>query len=671
LIYTPQGRLLKHLHKINHKPWELLSYNSYDYLGGLISKKVGGTDISTFTGLQKVDYRYNVRGWLTDINNKRDLADEIDDLFAFHINYNAADSDDYTPDALYNGNICETYWRTVSDNVVRSYGYEYDALNRLRNAVYQKPGSTPCVGNYDEYLEYDKNGNIQLLRRTGNSDTDITTVLIDDLTYHYSASSPNRLLKVTDATNAPEGFADDSDGTNDTSDDYEYDDFGNLTSDQNKQIGSIFYNHLNLPVKVIIGGNDKIAYIYDAVGKKLRKIVTESATVTNIEYLSGFQYKNDKLQFFPTTEGYVSFLDSPEIDPNAAFNYVYNYTDHLGNIRLSYSLDPSENVLKILEENHYYPFGLKHENYSSDVKHYAKEEMQPLGIKPVPPLADAEYQYKFNGKEWQDELGLNVYDYGARNYDPAIGRWMNIDPLAENSRRWTPYNYAYNNPIYFVDPDGMQAVDNDDLILKGEKPAIDKTIETMNSGLGGDYASVDKNGKVSLNASEDQISNMTTEQKGLYDVINQTMDPSETTEISMLDGDNGVVVGDYKNGKIDIGDVNAHGTSVPQETKYSVLGHEVNEQYEYQQGNTKEYSQPGSSHMNSSAKESTMNGGWERGKSSSSFGTPTKNVIPGAPGQGTKTVYGANGTFNISFSKNGKAVISTTKVVNGNVVPRK
>ena len=184
---------------------------------------------------------------------------------------------------------------------------------------------------------------------------------------------------------------------------------------------------------------------------------TQINTTTITDYLNGFQYKNNVLQYFPTTEGYVNFVLDPVIEDKGKYSYVYNYTDHLGNIRLSYALNPVGNALTIVEENHYYPFGLKHANYNSG-KQIFEIELAQLKLKPSPPYFRNGNNYKYNGKELQEELGLNVYDYGARNYMPDIGRWGNIDPLAEISRKWSLYNYCMNNPIFFVDPDGMRTI---------------------------------------------------------------------------------------------------------------------------------------------------------------------------------------------------------------------
>jgi len=174
------------------------------------------------------------------------------------------------------------------------------------------------------------------------------------------------------------------------------------------------------------------------------------------DYANGFIYENNVLQFFNQPEGYFEPSSPPSGELVGA--YVYQYKDHLGNIRLSYKDANGDGVItastEIVEENNYYPFGLKHKGYNANIN-------------------GRHHKYMFGGKEQQDELGLNWYDITARNYDPALGRWMNLDPLAEKMRRHSPYNYAFDNPIFFIDPDGMAPDDCCNSFLTGDKPLID------------------------------------------------------------------------------------------------------------------------------------------------------------------------------------------------------
>jgi len=293
--YTDQDRLLSHTQTINSLPTQLLVKYSYDELGQVISKYVGGTDVTGATGLQKIDYTYNIRGWLKGVNNVNNLTQGTDpqDLFAFKINYNQVDpigkvDVDYSGIPLYNGNISEIKWRSLSDNTIRKYGFTYDDLNRMINAIYLLPQKVnPKVDSYNESLTYDKNGNIITLKRNGNQEAVIPAITIDDLTYDYQTDT-NQLIKVTDnPTNATSGFVD---GAN-LPIEYNYDANGNMQTDVNKGITAIIYNHLNLPLKINFGASNFIQYYYDASGTKVSKIVTQGTTVTTTDYLGGFQYK--------------------------------------------------------------------------------------------------------------------------------------------------------------------------------------------------------------------------------------------------------------------------------------------------------------------------------------------------------------------------------------------
>ena len=135
------------------------------------------------------------------------------------------------------------------------------------------------------------------------------------------------------------------------------------------------------------------------------------------------------------TEGYV------ERKADGTFQYNYTLKDHLGNTRVTFAdingnglIDPNTEINQI---NHYAPFGMNLEGNWNGAS------------------VDAKNKYQYNEKELITDFGLNWNDYGARSYDAERLQWTTIDPLADTYKRWSPYNYCKDNPIKFIDPDGM------------------------------------------------------------------------------------------------------------------------------------------------------------------------------------------------------------------------
>lgn len=367
--YDHAGRLLSVNHSVNGATPVTLIKNEYNELGQLIDKSLHSTDQTNFK--QSIDYRYNIRGWLTSINNstltpETGVNDDTNDLFGMNLAYNddLGTGNTNTNPALdlrqYNGNISAIKWNnnlakgTIKD---RAYNFKYDALNRLQSATHKEDIAnfwTASSAYHEDNLSYDINGNIKTLSRKGAGGASM-----DQLTYNYGEGDKrsNQLLYVGDGADASKGFID----GNKWNDDYSYDANGNMVIDKNKTIitstgtAGITYNYLNLPDKVTKSNGDYIKYIYDATGKKLSQQVynTSNVLLKKTDYTGEYYYENDTLKFINHEEGRIlsptlmQSVPSPQLFSNSDASSMANFSNS-GTVTMTNETIGSETYLKVV-----------------------------------------------------------------------------------------------------------------------------------------------------------------------------------------------------------------------------------------------------------------------------------------------------------------------------------
>jgi RHS repeat-associated protein len=256
-------------------------------------------------------------------------------------------------------------------------------------------------------------------------------------------------------------------------------------------------------------------------------------------------------------------------------------------------------------------------------------------------LADATLEDKFtyNGKEKVDDLALNWLDYGARNYDARLGRWWSVDPLAGKFAPVSPYNYALNNPMSLIDPNGMETVNAYEYQKERDGEEMERRRQSREAG-GGLYAtfvtpektvvafmSVVYNGlnkgghasftKVSGNTFKIGIRNLPNGTKldrgarEFLDALQHVTNSSGRTNITFVYGDSEVVIGQFESGKIDMADIlqfdeYQHGKAYQEgPTRQGKLVHELIEQKVKQADGHKYHGIP---HRRGISRENAVNG---------------------------------------------------------------
>ncbi|MBS9464315.1 hypothetical protein KIM67_17965 [Flagellimonas sp. 389] len=436
--YNDRDQLKQVETSVDDDTFTLQAHYLYNEAGTLVRTEIAD-------GAQGVDYVYGLSGQLKSINHPSlnpalDPGGDQNDLFGMQLDYHLGDyrrtENTNITTALqgtdrYNGNIKGIRWQTAVNDVQESqYVYSYDRNNWLAGADFD-PGASNDNAYDVSNITYDANGNIQtLLRRKGDM---VGKTHMDDLTYNYDIKRPNRLTSVDDEM----GDVPDADDIGDQNDgNYQYNTIGQLVRNESEDIAYI-YNASGLVAEIWHAEEPLLKFFYNDRNQRVKKetywnnnLVRTQHYVRNVAGQTMAIYTDLALAEQPVYgAGRIGVAYNGINDQKT---YIYELTDHLGNVRATFVKVGNEPNIHSWSD--YYPGGM------------------PMPGRSV--IGNYRYGYQGQFSEKDEETVHNFFE--RRLYDPRILRWLRPDDVRRTSQ--SPYMAMGNNPILYGDPDGRDVI---------------------------------------------------------------------------------------------------------------------------------------------------------------------------------------------------------------------